>query len=80
MAIAILFAHAGYKRVVAILFAEEFMGTRKLFTITGEVALFALNAWLLVEAVRIFLPEPLGIRLNVGGHNKPNADGSGSDV
>jgi hypothetical protein len=74
MAIAILFAHAAYKRVIAMLFVEEFIGTRKLFTITGEVALMSLNAWLLVEAVRVFLPEPYGIKLKDDGHDEPIAD------
>jgi hypothetical protein len=79
MAIVILFAHAAYKWAVALLFVEEFAGTRKLLTVTGEVALMSLNAWLLVEAVRVFLPEPYGIRLNVDGRNEEHATGSTSD-
>lgn len=65
LAIIVLFAHAGYRFVLRRLFAEQFQGIQKLFDIVEEVAILSLTAWLLVEAVRIFLPPPLGITLDL---------------
>lgn len=79
-AMLVLFAHAGFERLITFLYLNEFEGVKKLFAVTVEVALMSLHAWLLIEAVRIFLPEPLGIRLDLDGDDKPGADKSASNI
>jgi len=68
LATTVLFAHAGYGFALRWLFAEQFQGIQKLLDIVEEVTILSLTAWLLVEAVRIFLPPPLGISLHSDEH------------
>ncbi len=69
-------AHAAFKFTIALLFVEEFLGVQKLLTIVFGVAVISMDASLLVEAVRIFLPEPYGIKLEFDDHAKENNAGS----
>jgi hypothetical protein len=69
----VLCAHAGLERVVAFLYAGEFEGIKKIFAVTVQVTLISLHAWLLVEALRIFLPEPYGINLHDDAREKSDS-------
>lgn len=65
VAIIVLGAHYAFRESVEYLFSAEFKQIQKLYSITGQVALYSLDAWLLIEAIRIFLPPPLGIKLDL---------------
>jgi hypothetical protein len=75
----VLCAHAGLERSVAFLYAGEFEGIKKIFAVTVQVTLISLHAWLLVEAVRIFLPEPYGIKLDHNGREAGDGVGQTTD-
>lgn len=59
----VLVAHAGNEYCTKLLFTQEFQHIQKLYIVITEVTLLSLNAWLLVEAVRVFLPTPWGISI-----------------
>jgi hypothetical protein len=65
VAIIVLGGHYAFRKSVEFLFGEEFKQIQQMYSITGQVALYSLDAWLLIEALRIFLPPPLGIKLNL---------------
>lgn len=65
LAALIVAAHAGYQHVLQAFFGEEMQQLHKLFVAIGAVALASLDAWLLIEAVRIFLPPPWGVELTL---------------
>jgi len=65
VAIIVLGGHYAFRRSAEYLFNEEFKQIQKMYSITGQVALYSLDAWLLIEALRIFLPPPLGIKLDL---------------
>jgi hypothetical protein len=69
---AIILAGESYFRAgLKLLFAQEFVGIQKFVSITEEVALLSLTTWLLIEALRIFLPSPWGITLDLDVETKP---------
>lgn len=72
----ILIAHRGYRWLLTYLFAQEFEGIRKLLDIIEGVAIVALTAWLLTEAIRIFLPLPWGLKIV----SEKRADSHGSSA
>lgn len=74
-AILVLGGHYVFRITATYLFAEEFKQIHKLYSITGQVALYSLDAWLLIEAVRIFLPPPLGIKLDFEMPASPQVGG-----
>jgi len=67
LAAIVLVGHAMLRHVVALLFSGEFsfIGIQKLIGVAEGVAVFSLMAALLLEAVRIFLPPPIGIKLDL---------------
>ena len=79
-AMLVLLAHAAFERILALLYTQEFQGVQKLFSVTVEVTLLSLHAWLLLEALRIFLPPPFGISLELDRPDRPINDESHTNV
>lgn len=65
LAAIILVGHKCFRLGLKFLFAEEFVGIQKLIDVVEQVAIISLTTWLLVEAVRIFLPPPWGLILDL---------------
>lgn len=62
----LMFAHAGYGRCESWLYRHDlFSGFTKLLSIIEGVFVLVLTAAVLFEAVRIFLPPPFGIKIDV---------------
>jgi uncharacterized membrane-anchored protein len=66
-AIILLALHSGFKIFLKIAFAQEFAGIQKFAVVIEEVAILSLMFWFLLEAVRVFLPLPWGINLDLDG-------------
>jgi hypothetical protein len=64
-AIAILIFHAGFQRILQLLFATQLRRIETLLDVVESVMVLAVTAALLVEAVRVFLPPPWGIKLDL---------------
>jgi len=65
VATGLLVGHAAFQWTLRVFFAPEFQKIEKLLNIVESVAFVTLTAALLIEAVRIFLPAPLGINLGL---------------
>jgi hypothetical protein len=72
----VLGAHYLFRDLVTLLFSQDFRGWQKLVSVVEGVPILTLMAWLLVEAVRIFLPPPWGVELDLASHRKGKSDGS----
>ena len=79
-AIILLGGHAAFKFALARLFEDEMLPLQKMLSILFGVAIVSLDTSLLIEAVRIFLPEPYGIKLEIDGRTHGNGDEPASNT
>lgn len=81
-AIAIVIFHAGFQYILKLLYATQLKRIATEVDIVESVMVLAVTAALLVEAIRIFLPPPLGLKLDLEEAEKKAESGqaNGSSI